>query len=319
MEAVNYTIGQVEKLTEELHPTILDHIGLVAGIRWLLEQYDHLDITFDTHDFDYNLDAGSKQSIIRVLQEGLDNVVAHAQTDRVKVEVYYNNSAIEITLSDEGMGFELESVMASADMGGLMRMQELASMINALLSITSKPGAGTVIHLRTLAETQPVNEINSQNIMRSLMRSQPQVESSFSSRNRIPLVVAIEQNFLRQGMIRLLSNIPQLLILAECSQLAALDGVIRKHQPSLLILNPLSLETNEFQHEIVRQIIQKYSKLHILMVGSNREKEYAMTALNNGAHGYIPYDTTLNDLYTAISVTARGEFYVSPGIALDIP
>lgn len=315
--AINYTIAQVQRLTEELHPTILDHVGLMAGIRWLLEQYDDLDITFASYDFEFNLDSGFKQIIIRVLQEALNNVVAHAQTAEITVEVYYNDSALEITLTDHGIGFDMEAVMASSDMGGLMRMQELASMIGAFLSVTSKPGTGTVIHIRAVTETQAVSETNSQQIIRSLMKNQLQVENTFSSQTRVPLVIAIEQNFLRQGMIRLLSNIPQLLILAECNRLAELDSIITKHQPSLLIINPISLESNEFQYDIVKQIVQNHKNLHLLMVGSNREKEYAINALNSGAHGYIPYDTTLNDLHTAISVTARGDFYVSPGIALD--
>lgn len=318
VSAINETIGQVERLTEELNPTLINHIGLVAGIRWLLEQYEDLNISFDTQDFEYNLDASFKQIIIRILQEALDNVAAHAQTPDVTVAVYYHNATIEITLADQGVGFDLEAVMGSTGMGGLMRMQELATMINALLIFTSNPGVGTTIKLRAVTDARVVTEANNtQHIMRSLVKNPPQVENALTSRTRIPLVVAIEQDFLRQGMIRLLSSIPHLLILAECNHLTALDALLSKHQPSLLIINPISMVNNEFQREIMSQIVQKHKDLHILMVGSNREKAYALNALDNGAHGYVPYNTTLNDLYTAISTTSRGELYVSPGILLE--
>jgi len=318
MTAINQAIEQVEKLTQELRPSVLDHIGLVAGIRWLLQQYK-LNVSFVSNELEFNLEPEIKHVLIRTLQEALDNVAAHAQTDAAVIDLRYSQETMSIVLTDMGAGFDLEEVLGSAGMGGLMRMQELLATIGGNLTITSSPGNGTVIYIKVQVETQASTEPDMQNIMRSLIKSQHQMIDGFSSQLRITLVIAIEQNFLRQGMMRLLANIPQLRILAECDRLADLDATIAKHKPDLLIVNPIRLAGNEFQHELVSQIVQNHKDLHILMVGANREKEYALNAVNNGAHGYIPYNTTLNDLYTAISATARGELYVSPEIVLDTP
>ena len=85
-------------------------------------------------------------AIYRVCQEALNNVSKHAGASLVEISLKYEASAIELSLRDDGRGFD--PVQTTSGHYGLSMMHERAEAVGALLSITSQPGHGTELTIR---------------------------------------------------------------------------------------------------------------------------------------------------------------------------
>jgi signal transduction histidine kinase len=81
-----------------------------------------------------------------VLQESLNNVSRHSEASNVTVRLVREAGAIELEVSDDGVGFDADQ--ADAERGfGVAGMQERASLVGGRLSISSRPGSGTKVSL----------------------------------------------------------------------------------------------------------------------------------------------------------------------------
>ena len=94
------------------------------------------------------LPAEVQVAIYRVCQEALNNVAKHADASRVEIDLKHEGNAIELSIHDDGKGFDPERTASGHY--GLSMMQERADAVGAQLSITSQPGHGTelLIHWR---------------------------------------------------------------------------------------------------------------------------------------------------------------------------
>ena len=81
----------------------------------------------------------------RLVQEGLTNVVKHAGARRVALRVADAGGAVEMTLSDDGNGFDPE---AATHGFGLVGMRERIALVHGTLDVRSAPGGGTTIRAR---------------------------------------------------------------------------------------------------------------------------------------------------------------------------
>ncbi|MFQ3568135.1 MAG: ATP-binding protein, partial [Aggregatilineales bacterium] len=88
----------------------------------------------------------AEMETIRIVQEALTNVRKHAQAAAVSVAVNASERYLSITICDNGIGLNLHQTERSHF--GLATMRERAQKIGGTLTITSAPGAGTVIHVR---------------------------------------------------------------------------------------------------------------------------------------------------------------------------
>lgn len=83
-------------------------------------------------------------ALYRIAQESLNNVVKHSQATRVSVRLSQTDGAFTLQITDNGQGFDTSQIFAGL---GLGTMRERATAIQAALTITSQPGAGTSIEL----------------------------------------------------------------------------------------------------------------------------------------------------------------------------
>ncbi len=86
--------------------------------------------------------------LFRITQEALTNVRRHSGANRVCVRVEFADSSTKVTVSDNGMGFEIPAQagdLARIGKLGLAGMQERAQLLGGTLTIDSKPGKGTIL------------------------------------------------------------------------------------------------------------------------------------------------------------------------------
>jgi PAS domain S-box-containing protein len=150
---VDGAIARMRDLAQDLRPPQLDELGLESSIRWYVEREAgraalSLELTVDA------LPAAPAPAVamtcFRVVQEALTNVVRHAHARRVSIGLRSIEDHVEVTVEDDGVGFDLRSARGRAARGesqGLLGMQERVELAGGRLGIESGAG-GTLVRAR---------------------------------------------------------------------------------------------------------------------------------------------------------------------------
>lgn len=155
LEQVSREIGEaieeVRRMAKGLRPPALDMLGLAPAVdsyaRSLAEAADlALDMRVDL--VDGALTPEAELALYRILQEALSNVVRHSGGSRVRIGLQRANRFVELTVEDDGRGFDVDAEMSDRTRGlGLFGMQERAAYVGGRVSITSTPGRGTCVEV----------------------------------------------------------------------------------------------------------------------------------------------------------------------------
>jgi PAS domain S-box-containing protein len=146
----------VHSLSRQLHPSIVDDLGLVDALRSecsSLEQRDGITVKYYAQDMPADLPRGVALCVYRVAQEALRNIARHAQCSHASVGLVVNERELVLSVRDRGVGFDV-SARRKAGLG-LESMRERARLIRARLTVRSRPGAGTQITVRVPLHRSP--------------------------------------------------------------------------------------------------------------------------------------------------------------------
>jgi PAS domain S-box-containing protein len=140
---------ETRHIAYELHPSVLDDLGLVASLRDLCKRFSEAtDVTLKF--VDVALPAAVPREVAsclyRVAQESLQNIARHANAKHVSVALTLQKKTLGLTVTDDGWGFDPAVVKGRGGLG-LIGMEERARLVNGKLSIVSRPGNGTRIAL----------------------------------------------------------------------------------------------------------------------------------------------------------------------------
>ncbi len=146
LELLGSGIADLRALIADLRPAALDELGVHAALESLtarVAQQTGLQIELE-HDGSRH--AGDVESTIyRLVQEGLTNVVRHADARRVLVRVTQHGDTVEVLLRDDGSGF---APHRSTTGFGLVGMHERVALVRGALMVESTQGKGTTLRAR---------------------------------------------------------------------------------------------------------------------------------------------------------------------------
>ena len=154
-DAVGHISAEIENLRNlitELRPAALDQLGLEPAIESLLARtrsVEGLEVESRVELEEQRLEPEIENTVYRLVQEALTNVAKHGEASSVNVSLVQRDSVLEVTVSDDGVGFD-----PSAPTGGfgLAGMHERVALALGELDIASSPGEGT-----TVRATIPIN------------------------------------------------------------------------------------------------------------------------------------------------------------------
>lgn len=139
--------SDIHRLSYQLHPFKLDHLGLSAAIESLcveLSAHRELEIRFSKHGFPAALPEEVTLCVFRIAQESLHNVVKHSGASAAQVVVTKTTNAVNLRISDNGVGFDVELVKRKKRLG-LISIKERLRLVGGKISIRSRPHQGTEI------------------------------------------------------------------------------------------------------------------------------------------------------------------------------
>lgn len=149
---VEQLIEQVRDLSLELHPAILDDVGLAAALEWLCaRQSERSGIPIEVRGERPlpRVTREAEAALFRIVQEAISNALKHAHASSVTVTLRQAADHLEISVQDDGCGFEPEQAQRrDRDSLGLISMHERADLIGAAFDVRSRPGEGTTVVVR---------------------------------------------------------------------------------------------------------------------------------------------------------------------------
>ena len=150
LASVDTTIAAVQRVMSELHPPVLDDLGLASAVEWQLEQFQQRTgiesrCVCDVQPSD--LCRECSLALFRILQESLTNVTRHSRATEVGVRLQRDADWIELEVGDNGRGIA-PSDIESESAFGLMGMRERAHVFGGELDISGVPSGGTRLLVR---------------------------------------------------------------------------------------------------------------------------------------------------------------------------
>jgi PAS domain S-box-containing protein len=152
INAVERVLEQIQDLSLNLRPAMLDDLGLEPALRWYTKRQGALgglQTEFHADPLEQRLDPMIEAACFRVAQEALTNVCRHAQATKVSVSLRNRDGQLHLTVIDDGVGFNVGQSRDEAAHGaslGLLSMEERAVLADGGLECISAPGQGTEIH-----------------------------------------------------------------------------------------------------------------------------------------------------------------------------
>ncbi len=146
-DVIDASLQVVRRLSSQLRPSVLDHFGLAAAIRWQAETFSersgiphwlHLSGRADL------LGRELSTALFRILQESLTNVEHHAEASEVHIELHVDRDQATLAVTDDGRGIAPEETSGPRSLG-LAGIRQRAQALDGQVVIEGVPGQGTRI------------------------------------------------------------------------------------------------------------------------------------------------------------------------------
>lgn len=144
----------LRKMSVNLRPSVLDTMGLVPALIWLVNHFrkeSSINARISVTGMERKLGADSEVMIFRIVQEALANIKRHSKASSVLVSIEFSAERTKLVIQDNGCGFtipEALSSLATDNKLGILGMKERAKLLNGVMDISSELGAGTTITIQ---------------------------------------------------------------------------------------------------------------------------------------------------------------------------
>jgi signal transduction histidine kinase len=152
------TLDGVHRLIYDLRPSVLDDLGLPAGLRWYAESRLEplgVRVSLMVTGEERRLPAELETAVFRIGQEAISNIARHARAANVFLGLGFQEESVTLEVEDDGGGFDpaAREPRNGTRGWGLLGMRERATLFGGSLEIVSTPGTGTRIEVSIPVQT----------------------------------------------------------------------------------------------------------------------------------------------------------------------
>lgn len=153
---VGQTVRNLQRVCHDLHPAILDHLGLISALRWYAKTFSErtaikvqLKVTGDPGP----LAPEQRLMVYRIVQEGLTNTLKHSKATHANIEMEGRPGVVSLSIHDDGKGFRVGRGLSTSrrqeGLGGLglLGIQERVRLAGGSFEVESARGKGTTIRV----------------------------------------------------------------------------------------------------------------------------------------------------------------------------
>lgn len=142
-------IQTVRKIVENLRPSILDHLGLLAVIDWKIDEFKQqtgMQCVLTLPENNIIMDENQNIAVFRIMQEALTNIALYSKATQITLDVETTANSLMMKITDNGCGMT-KAQMHQPGKYGILGMHERARHFGGEVSIVSNPGKGTTLVL----------------------------------------------------------------------------------------------------------------------------------------------------------------------------
>jgi signal transduction histidine kinase len=146
---IDQGIDLKRRVIEDLHPSLLDHLGLASAVQWYMEEAcaaANIKCSLVVGPKLERLDPDLEIAIYRIIQESITNVVRHSQAKAVEVRLERTHQGLKVAVRDDGVGIP-DLDRARRNSHGVAGMTQRARALDGTLKMESRPGEGTRVEV----------------------------------------------------------------------------------------------------------------------------------------------------------------------------
>lgn len=144
--SIDQAIASVRRISSELHPLVLEDLGLSAAAAWYANRFSErtgLTVHLDLPQENPRKGSPVATALFRVMQEALTNVARHAKASRIDIVLERDEVEWTLGVTDDGVGFVYDPNQRGSL--GLISMRERVQILGGIFAVVTTPGAGTRI------------------------------------------------------------------------------------------------------------------------------------------------------------------------------
>lgn len=131
--------------------------------------------------------------------------------------------------------------------------------------------------------------------------------------NNIKIGIAEEQQIFRKGLILLLNSFKNIQVIHEADNGENLINKIIGNEPDIVILNHNSLISDGIKS--AKEIREKFPEIKIILLSSNDDDKNVISAIENGANGYLSKDDGHLEIQNAINGVIQNNYYINERVS----
>jgi PAS domain S-box-containing protein len=143
---LNQGINETRNIAHQLMPKAIEDFGFIGAMHNLLDSV-HSTTRFHFHENigDIRLPGLIEVALFRVAQEAITNILKYAQAEEVFIQSTMHNGTVQLTIEDNGIGFDATHIREGNSHLGLNFMRSRIGSLGGIIDISSQPGKGTII------------------------------------------------------------------------------------------------------------------------------------------------------------------------------
>ncbi|HPT15588.1 MAG TPA: response regulator transcription factor [Bacteroidales bacterium] len=135
-------------------------------------------------------------------------------------------------------------------------------------------------------------------------------------KEKTKILLVDDHHLVRTGIANLLAGEPDLEIIGEASNAGEMIDLLKQQEPDLAVLDIALPDMSGI--ELARQMAKEFPRVKVVFLSMYTSEEFVFNAINSGAKGYLPKNTSRSELLEAIRAVAKGEEYFAESISNTI-
>ena len=323
---ISETVSEIRRVILDLHPTILDELGLVPALQRLARSFenDTLRCVLQVEGAQARLSSTQELALYRIAQEALNNIRRHAGASQALLNLSFAREHTTLTVRDDGRGIPGGSATRSGSprpdlpMGGfagvagakehlgLIGMKERAQSVGGRFELRSKPEGGTsiiVVLPRLASHGRPAGcRAASDHRSNPLRLPMPPIK----------VLIVDDHPVVRRGLHSILGDAKDLQVVGEASNGSEALKQVGALKPDVVLMDIRLPGADGVQ--ITRRVRREYPEAKIIILTTYDDDQHLYNAIEAGAHGFLTKHADYSDLAESIRAVARGERLLSPAL-----
>ncbi len=140
-------IGEVRRISHDLHPALLDTLGLSVAITQMVAEFEQrtgIGVNANNTADNLALSEHETRALFRIAQEALSNIERHAAATMVTMTLTLEDASVKLMISDNGCGFYINEISQASGIG-LRNIRERIEHLGGYLNLSSEPGCTILV------------------------------------------------------------------------------------------------------------------------------------------------------------------------------